>query len=520
MHNNHYLLRQLAPRLREIILKSELISCYSQRKDELVLTFQREKEFVINASLRGEFTCLHFPAKFKRASKNTINIFNEAIGRRVSNVICHKNERNLSIGLQDFTVVLKLHGNRSNALLFKDNELRAVFKQNISGDYDLKKSDLDKKINQTFEAFQKHNCDFKKVFPTFGKVVENYLHHEGYFKLSDRKKWQLLEIIRENLENPTFYLTYFRSKPALSLLEFEDAKVLGDDPVYALNIFYLTYTKVYFLEKEKAVLIRQAEKRLKSCTIAVQKSRARLKELTGKSAYEQTANIIMANLHQLSRGMEKALLHDFYSDRQVEIKLNKNLSPQKNAEKFYRKAKNQKIEVANLQKVIQKNLKERKKMENLVMETQEAGNFNDIKKIKKKFGLAGNGSGKTSDVPYREYQVMNYRILIGKNAKSNETLLHNFAWKEDLWLHAKDVSGSHVVVKHQAGKNYPDPVKEVAAQLAAWFSKGKTNTLCPVICTPRKHVYKPKGAAIGEVSIKREEVLIVPPKSPDQLNIN
>jgi predicted ribosome quality control (RQC) complex YloA/Tae2 family protein len=80
-----------------------------------------------------------------------------------------------------------------------------------------------------------------------------------------------------------------------------------------------------------------------------------------------------------------------------------------------------------------------------------------------------------------------------------------------LWLHAKDVSGSHVIIKYQAGKNFPEPVIERAAGLAAFFSKLRTDSLCPVIVTPKKYVRKPKGLPEGAVVVDREKVLMVVP---------
>ncbi|RDC64187.1 uncharacterized protein AHMF7616_02798 [Adhaeribacter pallidiroseus] len=93
-------------------------------------------------------------------------------------------------------------------------------------------------------------------------------------------------------------------------------------------------------------------------------------------------------------------------------------------------------------------------------------------------------------------------------------LTQQFTFKEDLWLHAKDVSGSHVVIKYQAGKTFPEPVIQKAAQLAAYYSKRKTDSLCPVLYTPKKFVRKRKGAAPGEVVVEREKVILVQPGNP------
>src|SRR5690606_7060337 len=113
--------------------------------------------------------------------------------------------------------------------------------------------------------------------------------------------------------------------------------------------------------------------------------------------------------------------------------------------------------------------------------------------------------------PYREFECMGWQVLVGKGAKENDQLTLKIAGKDDVWLHAKDVSGSHVIIRQKAGQNLPAPVLEYAASLAAWFPKGKNNSLCPVLYTPKKYIRKQKGMAAGKVKVERETVIMVPP---------
>ena len=103
---------------------------------------------------------------------------------------------------------------------------------------------------------------------------------------------------------------------------------------------------------------------------------------------------------------------------------------------------------------------------------------------------------------------------MGKGARQNDELTQRHTHKDDLWLHAKDVAGSHVVVKYQSGKPFPETVIEKAAQLAAWYSKRKNDSMCPVLYTPKKYVRKPKGSAPGAVVVEREKVILVTPGNP------
>ena len=79
-------------------------------------------------------------------------------------------------------------------------------------------------------------------------------------------------------------------------------------------------------------------------------------------------------------------------------------------------------------------------------------------------------------------------------------------------MHARDVSGSHVIVRNPSKETIPSPVLERAAELAAYYSKRRSDTLCPVIHTPRKYIRKPKGLAPGAVKVDKERVIMVVPK--------
>ncbi len=124
----------------------------------------------------------------------------------------------------------------------------------------------------------------------------------------------------------------------------------------------------------------------------------------------------------------------------------------------------------------------------------------------------GPASGEDAQAPFKEVLLDGFRILIGRNAKNNDLLTQRYAYKEDLWLHARDVSGSHVVIKYRAGKTFPKNVVERAAELAAWYSRRRTDSLCPVIVTPKKFVRKPKGLAEGQVLVEKEDVVLVVPR--------
>ena len=114
--------------------------------------------------------------------------------------------------------------------------------------------------------------------------------------------------------------------------------------------------------------------------------------------------------------------------------------------------------------------------------------------------------------PYHEYFVSGFPVWIGKNARSNDKLF-NLAHKEDIWLHAKSVSGSHVIIR--AHQKKPDKsVLEIAASFAAHQSKAKGSGWVPVIYTQKKYVRKAKNSPPGSVIVQKEQVIMVEPLEP------
>lgn len=129
--------------------------------------------------------------------------------------------------------------------------------------------------------------------------------------------------------------------------------------------------------------------------------------------------------------------------------------------------------------------------------------------------LVGHQSTGTEVLPFRRFQVRGYDVWVGRNARENDVLTFQHARKHDLWLHARGVPGSHVVLRRaQKTTMPPKAVLEQAAQIAAHFSQARTSGLVPVQLTERKFVRKLKNGAPGQVLVEREQVLLVEPRLP------
>ena len=284
--------------------------------------------------------------------------------------------------------------------------------------------------------------------------------------------------------------------------------------IEACNLFYLEFSKRYYLLKEKNAALKAIEKRHRQTQNYIDKTLKNIEKVENKMRYEEFGHILMANLHAVEPRSKSVELFDFYTNEQITIPLKDNLTAQKNAELFYRKGKNQKLEIDNLYQNLDKKEEQLKAFES---QLEEINNFESLKEMRKflkenKIKVTNLQENEPDELPFKVFEYQDFQILVGKNSKNNDLLTQKFAYKEDLWLHARGVAGSHVVIKYRAGKPFPKSVIEKAAQLAAYYSKSKSDSLCPVIVTPKKYVRKPKGAALGAVVVEREDVVMVEPK--------
>jgi len=105
--------------------------------------------------------------------------------------------------------------------------------------------------------------------------------------------------------------------------------------------------------------------------------------------------------------------------------------------------------------------------------------------------------------------------IVGRSNRENDEITFHVAAPSDMWLHAQQVPGSHVILKSRgAPGNPPARILEMAAAIAAYFSKAKHSSVVPVIYTQRKYVRKPRGAPAGTVVCDREKTVFVEPSLP------
>jgi predicted ribosome quality control (RQC) complex YloA/Tae2 family protein len=509
MHNSFFFLQQLSQELNHELRGFSIVSCFSQEKDELIIELNNgAKSFFIKAHLEADFCCLSFPSSFARAKKNSVDLLPEIILKKVLSARQFENERSFALILNDgFSLVFKMHGNRANVVLFEQETVIAIFRNHLKADLEMNFSSLDRPLEWSYPYFSKHQADLKKGFFTLGKECWEHLEHKGLRTLQPDDQWKLLQAFHDQLTNGKFFIIKNNAGVSLSLFPTEEVISQHTNAIKAVNEFFIRKVKGDLADHGLSGALKSISEKEKQTVRYIEKNKALLQSLQHEQQYQLWADLIMANLPEIKKGADSVILDNYKKHgTKTEVKLKRDLSPQKNAEEYYRKAKNQKIEIEKLSDSILQKEAELAKL----LEQKEKLNRGESMTSTKNNAT----SHKKEDIrlPFKEVEFKGFIVRIGKGAKDNDELTLKYAHKEDLWLHAKDVSGSHVVVQHKSGKPFPKDVIERAAEIAAFHSKRKGESLCPVAVTTKKFVRKRKGDPAGLVVVENERVILVQPK--------
>ena len=228
------------------------------------------------------------------------------------------------------------------------------------------------------------------------------------------------------------------------------------------------------------------------------------------------ADTIMANLYQLHKGQTSAELVNIYDGNTVTIKLNPILSPSDNAQAYYKKYNKYKRAQSELRQQIEATESMITYLASLDASLLTATTKNEIEEIRQEMVTAGliREIGKKKKTALQKSQPLHLKLregvdlYIGKNNKQNDYVTFTVGGPRDLWLHTKDIPGSHVIMKATS------PTAEdiaLAVELAAYFSKARSGSNVPVDCVERRYVKKPAGAKPGFVIFTNQRTYYATP---------
>jgi predicted ribosome quality control (RQC) complex YloA/Tae2 family protein len=232
-------------------------------------------------------------------------------------------------------------------------------------------------------------------------------------------------------------------------------------------------------------------------------------------------DLINSNLYNIEKGSSSVKLQNFYDEnlKTVEIKLNPALSTSQNAQKYYKEYHKQRTAEKMLTEQINQAQQELQYLETVFEELSRAGMERDLSEIREELmeqGYIRVPKGKKKNPvslgPMKFKSTDGFEILVGRNNRQNDRLTMKQAKKHDIWLHTKNIPGSHTIIVTD-GKQVSEKAIFEAATLASYNSRGKDSTQVPVDYTEVKNVSKPQGAKPGMVIYVKYKTIFVTPNS-------
>ncbi len=238
-----------------------------------------------------------------------------------------------------------------------------------------------------------------------------------------------------------------------------------------------------------------------------------------REVFRVCGDLINANIYRLEKGMTKCVLEDFYGGGTREIPLDARLTPSQNAQKYYAEYRKMDTAEKKLTELIESGKNELAYLDSVLDCISRADSDRELDEIRRELreqGYIKNGKQKPDErqrklsEPMKFISSDGFEILVGKNNRQNDQLTLKTAKATDMWLHTKDIAGSHVIVRTN-GQALPEQTLFEAAQLAAYHSKGRGGSGVPVDYVAVKFVKKPAGAKPGMVIFTNNRTLYVTP---------
>ena len=285
-----------------------------------------------------------------------------------------------------------------------------------------------------------------------------------------------------------------------------------------LDVFYHTKANRDRVQQQGGQLLHVIRKNLQRNKKKLKKLSNELKATENADEYRIKGEVLTTYLYQIKRGMTKITLPNFYdNNKEITISLSNQLSPSQNAQKYFKKYQKLKNAVTFVNEQIELTKKEVAYLEEIQTQIELAtpADLNDIKTelqqegyIKKKQQKSKHSSRVKINKPESFIASDGTEILVGKNNLQNEKLTLHTAKKADIWLHAKNIPGSHVIIK---SNNPSDETLFEAAMLAAYFSKFRSSANVPIDYVQVKNIRKPNGSKPGFVIYEGQKTLTVTP---------
>lgn len=282
-----------------------------------------------------------------------------------------------------------------------------------------------------------------------------------------------------------------------------------------LDVFYQDKAERDRVNQQSSDLIHRVQTELDKNIKKLGKQEKELLATENAEEFRQKGELLTTYLTLVPNNQDQVELDNYYTNEKIIIALDKSLTPSQNAQRYFKKYQKLKEAVKHLTGLIQETKDTITYLESVETALNHAS-ISDIEDIREELVETGFVKRRTRDKRHKRKKPEQYLasdgktiIMVGRNNLQNDELTFKMAKKGELWFHAKDIPGSHVLIKDNL--NPSDEVKTDAAELAAYYSKARLSNLVQVDMIEAKKLNKPTGGKPGFVTYTGQKTLRVTP---------
>lgn len=372
-------------------------------------------------------------------------------------------------------------------------EIQSVIYKNYTGISPIAASEICYRANVNGSTPVEALTDIQKevIFNEFAKLVEDIKANRFYPESITNEKGKTIDF--SPIEMTQF--NGFEIKKYTSISELIESFYANRDFAYRIG------QKTQDLRK---LITQNIERCIRKKDIQMQT----LRSIKNRDELRLKGELLTANIYSIKKGMTTVELPNYYSENQelVAIELDSNKSPSENAQKYYKSYNKAKRTFEALKDQIKSNDEELAYLESVLTSVNNCTDEQDVKEIRRELREEGyvkkvknqKDKSKKHSVPLHFISQDGFDIYVGKNNIQNDELTLKFARPRDIWMHTKNIPGSHVIIVAN-GQTIPDTTLNEGAMLSAFYSKAKNSSKVPVDYTEKKNVKKPNGSKPGFV---------------------
>ncbi|OOM81020.1 hypothetical protein CLPUN_11800 [Clostridium puniceum] len=560
--------------LQKSILNSKIDKINQPEKDEIILTIRKDRsniKLLISASPR--FARIHLTNSIKpnpiKAPMYLMVLRKYILGGRIISLMQKDNDRIMIIQIENrdelgfdsvYSLIVEIMGRHSNITLVRnrDNKVMESIKHitpdinsfrvlypGVNYVYPPSSTKLNP-ISATYEELSSYISKNSIIFDTnfysncftgISKLLSSELYYNTIESNNSPTRPEIYENFKkftDNLQENISYNIYTNKIGVLKDFYCLDLKTLKDEflkipynnPNTLMDAFYQKKDKQDRLQNKSIDLQKLVNTNIERCNKKTRILKETLVECEEKESLRIKGDLLTSYIYTIKKGDKECSLLNFYNEEKEEylkITLNETKTPSENVQYYYKKYNKLKTSEEYAKVQLEKNIEEIEYLSSVLINILNADNYVEIEEIKNELIETGyvryrknnkNSKKQKTSKPLHFVSSDGIDIYVGKNNLQNDYLSLKFANKNHLWLHAKDIPGSHVII---CAFEIPDKTLEEAAIIAGFYSKGKESLKIPVDYTKVKELKKPNGSKPGMVIYHTNKTLIINPNDFNSL---